>query len=363
MKIKILSGKHKRESCPVSIALDFPPGKALSLFELKGREVPCQQESNPRGKGVILSFIVNNIIPAGEKTYQIVSSPPSSSFPQVTLKESPKKEIEVKIKGKLFTKYQFSKEIKKPYLYPIVGPFSRPLTDNGPSDHIHHRSLWLAHGEVNRADLWSEEKGSGRMVHQKFKELKEGLVYAKLWALNNWVDNKGRKILSEERCFKIYNLPLLKKIIDLEIILRAGDKKVILGPTKEAGSLAVRVAPSMTGKEGGKIENSYGGRGEKETWGKRALWCDYSGIVDEREVGIAIFDHPQNWYYPSFWHVRDYGLMAVNSFYFSGESYKILPKQELKFLYRVYIHPGGAKEGEVQEGYLNYIHPPLIKIE
>jgi len=55
------------------------------------------------------------------------------------------------------------------------------------------------------------------------------------------------------------------------------------------GILAVRVATSMRADRKGKIENSYGAIGEKETWGKRAHWCDYSGPSDEEIAGLACF--------------------------------------------------------------------------
>ena len=48
-------------------------------------------------------------------------------------------------------------------------------------------------------------------------------------------------------------------------------------------------------------------------WGKIADWNDYSGPVDEKLVGIAIFADPKN-AYPSAWHTRAYGLMAANPF-------------------------------------------------
>jgi 7-carboxy-7-deazaguanine synthase len=65
------------------------------------------------------------------------------------------------------------------------------------------------------------------------------------------------------------------------------------------------------------IENSAGGVGEKECWGKPAAWCDYSGPVEGQTVGIAVMDHPGNLRSPVRWHVRDYGLLTTNCF---GES-------------------------------------------
>ena len=48
-------------------------------------------------------------------------------------------------------------------------------------------------------------------------------------------------------------------------------------------------------------------------WGKIADWNDYSGEVNGKPVGIAIFADPKNKYL-SAWHTRAYGLMAANPF-------------------------------------------------
>ena len=59
--------------------------------------------------------------------------------------------------------------------------------------------------------------------------------------------------------------------------------------------------------------NSEGVSG-KDVWGKRAKWVAYSGPVDEKDVTVAIFDHPDNLRHPTWWHARDYGLVAANPF-------------------------------------------------
>ncbi len=69
----------------------------------------------------------------------------------------------------------------------------------------------------------------------------------------------------------------------------------------------------MDDKAGGKIVNS-DGLVDDEAWGKQAAWVDYSGPVDGQTVGIAILNHPQSLRYPTYWHVRTYGLFAANPF-------------------------------------------------
>jgi hypothetical protein len=108
--------------------------------------------------------------------------------------------------------------------------------------------------------------------------------------------------------------------------------------------------------------NSEGKVGEKDIWGKRANWVDYSANVDGESLGIAIFDNPANIKHPTYWHARDYGLFAVNPF---GEhdfyndpkrdgSVTISTGQSLTLRYRVVIHHGDATEAHVAAAYDGY---------
>ena len=106
-----------------------------------------------------------------------------------------------------------------------------------------------------------------------------------------------------------------------------------------------------------RIVNSEGAR-DTEAWGKRAKWCDYSGLVDGKRVGIALFDHPQNPRFPTWWMVRDYGLFAANPF---GQhefeklsnanvgDLRIPAGQSVTFRYRILFHSGSAEEARLAE--------------
>jgi len=150
--------------------------------------------------------------------------------------------------------------------------------------------------------------------------------------------------------------------------LIAAHGEVHYGDTKEGGILAFRVATSMDGNKGGRIENSLGGVTEKACWGKRAAWLDYSGTTDGAVLGIAMMDHPGNLNHPCYWHARDYGLVGTNPFarkaFEGGEAASVRQKagETFKFRYRVMIHKGTAKDGRVDEAYHAWIQPPKARI-
>jgi hypothetical protein len=167
-----------------------------------------------------------------------------------------------------------------------------------------------------------------------------------------------------------YATPPAARLVDYVVTFRAREA-VTFGDTKEGGILSVRVATSMDVNSGlgGRITNAYGGIDEGETWGRRSPWCDYSGPVAGRTVGIAVMDHPDNLRYPTQWHVRNYGLMTANCFGWSyyrkdrsvDGSYTMAPRSDLSFRYRVFVHAGGAEH--VADRFIDLCAPPQVTIE
>ena len=165
-----------------------------------------------------------------------------------------------------------------------------------------------------------------------------------------------------------YSDPQLRTI-DFDITL-SPEEKVTFGDTKE-GMFAIRLAAPLEEsspkgiaepKRTGKLVNAQNKVGEKNVWGKRSEWADYSGQIDGQPVGIAIFDHPGNPRHPTYWHSRDYGLFATNIFGlhdFENDksrdgSLTIQPGQPLRFRFRVIIHPGDANSLNLRETFNAY---------
>lgn len=233
-------------------------------------------------------------------------------------------------------------------------------------DHPHHRSLWYSHGDVNKIDFWSELPKAGKILHDKFIEVNSGSESGVIRSENKWVAPNGEVVCRTEQSVRIYNRPANERMLDFDVTIKAGDKRLVFGDTKE-GSFGIRVAESMRVVQPkkqagpGHIVQDTGERDGK-TWGKRAAWCDYYGPVKDKIVGVAIFDHPKNPRHPTHWHVRDYGLFAVNPFGIHDFEKKpagtgdfaIEAGQTATFRYRVYIHEGDEKQGKVAERYQEY---------
>ncbi len=288
--------------------------------------------------------------------------------------------VRIEIDGQLFTEYRF-KESPKPFFYPIIGPGESPMTRDFPMketageshDHPHHRGLYYGHGSVNGVNFWADTPGiPGRTVLDGPIDVTSGETTGTIHLRDKLVTVDGKLVATDERTFRIHQTPY-GPMLDFEITHFAANGDLVFNDTKE-GSLAIRVAESMVlkyseapgkdrNREGrGRIVNSEGVR-DGNTWGKRAKWVDYYGPVGDKTVGVAIFDHPGNPRYPSWWHVRDYGLFAVNPFGVhdfdrlenpaAGEL-KVPAGKSVTFRYRLFFHAGDEKAAHVAERYAEY---------
>ena len=276
--------------------------------------------------------------------------------------------VVVKLGGQPFTTYLF-KSGAKPILWPIIGPTGKEMTRAYPmrmgdstekTDHIHQRSFWFTHGEVNGIDFWAETaKVQGRIEHRELVKAESGPV-GTIVTRNEWLGPDDAKVLADVRTLR-FGTEGESRWIDFDIKLTALADEVKFGDTKE-GSFGLRIAESMRTdrKMGGKIISSEGLE-DGAAWGKPAAWVDYHGPVANETVGIAIFNHPSSFRFPTHWHVRTYGLFAANPFGeadFSGkkeETSHVLKKGEsIELKYRVLFHRGDEKQGKVAEAYSQY---------
>lgn len=310
--------------------------------------------------------------------------------------------LRVELNGKLFTEYHYA-NVPRPFCYPLIGPGGVAMTRHFPMatppgeehDHPHHRSFWYGHEPVNGVDFWTERTNSGRVVHRGFVDISSGVNTGLIKTVNDWVNAAGKVICTSEHTLRFYASTNNTITMDFEINLKASHGDVTFGDSKE-GSFALRVAeplrlrlPAKKGEPAragaGQIVLSTGERDdgasaaaaknakrEPITWGKRAAWCDYFGPVDGKIVGIAILDHPSNPRHPTWWMVRDYGLFAANPFgqhVFEGlknehaGDMKIIAGQSVTFRYRVVLHEGDEKAGQIAARFEDYakIRFPALK--
>jgi hypothetical protein len=284
--------------------------------------------------------------------------------------------VRIEIGGKLFAEYIFA-GASKPYLYPILAADGTKLNRDYPMaeppgeehDHNHHRSLWFGHGLVNGFDFWLEAPQSGKIVQDKLVEAKSGKT-GLLQAHHRWIAPDGTEVCTDDTTLRIQAVPG-GRILDFDVTLHADHGPLTLGDTKE-GAMSMRLAQWMVmphragGKDIAGNGNAVNSEGLRDTnaWGKRAAWVDYIAPHNDKVYGVAMFDHPENPRYPTWWHVRDYGLFAANPF---GQhdfenmkdsphagDYMIPANGSATFRYRFYFHEGDTAAAHVADRYREF---------
>jgi hypothetical protein len=232
----------------------------------------------------------------------------------------------------------------------LLGPGGTPVTSmthtHDPKGHRHHRSVWVGHRDVNGADFW-EEDGGARIVTDRVEECAAPPGAAAVCAHGRWLDPNDACLLEETRTLTLRPLADGEYCFDLAIEFTPAAGKVTMGKTP-FGFLGVRVAPAMAVESGhGEILNAEGLRDEAGVLWKRSRWADYAGpSAKGARQGAALFDHPGNPRYPTYFHVRNDGWMGASFCYESP--FELAPGEKLKLRYRLYVHGPSATAESIE---------------
>lgn len=291
--------------------------------------------------------------------------------------------VDVLADGKPFTSYTYPANLYKPILFPLRSATGTVVTRGYPleprpgesKDHPHHTGAWFNYGDVNGIDFWGHSDASkpseklGSIVHRTIKEARSGKDKGELEVTADWVMSDGSTILKEETEF-IFRAGPNARIIDRITKLTALDKPVVFNDTKE-GALGIRVAKSLEqpskseGREGGKATGLYlssEGKTGDDVWGTRGRWVILTGTVEDQPVTLAIFDHPKNPGFPTYWHARGYGLFAANPFgwkeFSKGKEefkFTIEPKRSATFRWRILILSDKASDEQAEAQFKRFV--------
>jgi len=265
-----------------------------------------------------------------------------------------KDEFRVSIGSQLVARYVYHDDsIPRPYLCDVCTLDGTQVTRNHPpregedlTDHpTYHPGIWMAFGDLGGGDFW-RNKASVRQV-EILDRARHGSQPTGFMVRNRYVTDDGP--VCDEVC-RIEFVPNESGYFVLWTSrFTPSGESVVFGDQEEMG-LGVRLATNLIVKRGGHVLNSHGDRDEAGAWGKQADWCDYSGTVGGRRLGVLMMPHPDN-FRESWFHVRDYGLLLANPFgrnAFTGEAKsRVVVRREkpLTLKFGVYVHATSA-DGE-----------------
>ncbi len=239
------------------------------------------------------------------------------------------------------------------YVHPVYGLDGEVLTADFPQDHYHHRGvswMWprMKVGE-REVDLWHIQG-----IRQHFNRWIRREVSANgavLKVLNDWKLDGQKTVAKETVTIDVHPAQEKGRAIDFRLRFRALEEPIMLwGQVRKGyGGFCFRFGPRestvITTEEGRQEDSNL----------KPFRWADLSGqFRDRNEVsGAAVFVHPDNPDSPNGWTLRHYGFLGPC--WPALEKYWLRPGQPVTLNYRVWIHQGGAKEGNVAQAYASYL--------
>lgn len=228
------------------------------------------------------------------------------------------------------------------YVHPLYGLDGRPLTEDFPKDHPHHRGVSWIWQRVTfdgiTKDLWTL-KGV-RQKYDSHKAFIDESSRAVLVVSGGWFeDSTTRRILNESVTITIHPLRPEGRVIDWEIRLSAVDTPVEIGVSERGYSgFNVRFGPrsdtAITTSKGPVVEDCDR---------VRYAWADLSGRFgdSDRFDGVTVFDCRSNPRFPAGWTLRFYGVLNP-AFTSTSTDHRIEPGTPLTLRYRTLVHEGKA---------------------
>ena len=276
--------------------------------------------------------------------------------------------VEILLDGQQFATYSYcNPDIPRPYFANIFVPGGLKITRNHPpadgdlQDHDKiHTGIWLAFGDISGHDYW---RLKAPIEHVRFVvEPRNDGNTLRLAVENRYLTEQG----DSEVCREICNYGLHRVRHGVLLVssseFRSESNSFYFGDQEEMG-LGVRLATpiAVSSGQGGRILNSQGKVNQRQAWGTSADWCDYSGSLAGKYVGMMIMPHPHN-IRRSWCHARDWGFMAMNPFgrnaFTGGEVSKVFvhPGESFMLRYGLLIHwhdrPGAFDPAEAYQHFL-----------
>jgi methane monooxygenase PmoA-like len=281
----------------------------------------------------------------------------ASSTSPVTIKVTDER-VEVHVDGKPFTALHADKAANKLYLHPVLTASGKRVTRAFPmekiegesTDHPHQRGVWIGAEHLNEFDFWENDPldnhaNAGRVLLEAVSDVQSGAADGRFTIHANWVAPDRQTKIVETRTMSFRADGPNVRAIDIDLRLTA--KQQVTFADNHDAILGLRLATEFEEGHGGKAVNAEGLTGWEKLRGSRSAWVDWRATVGGEDVGVAVLDSPQNFRYPTPWHVRDYALLFASPF--ASRDYAptapdfsltLKPGDDLKLRYRILVHSG-----------------------
>jgi type 1 glutamine amidotransferase len=271
--------------------------------------------------------------------------------------------------GKVVWQFNYGKEQTKPYFHPLSLSDGTVLTWVAPPDHIWHYGLWFCWKSINGVNYWEENPATGKAAgttEWENVQVRTDSEQAAYITTGLKYHEPGKTVVLTEKRTIIISAP-------------DGSGGYAIDWKSEFTAVAERVEFSRTPllwEKGGKGWGGYAGlsfracKGVKDsrftgTFGELTLnegmfrykdvAVEYSGVIDDKDFGVAILDHPENLNSPTPWYMIDDEPMDYFSPAVICYGPHVMNKGErLELKYGICVHPGRWDSKELMRRYQKF---------
>ncbi|MFM1873635.1 MAG: hypothetical protein RL398_3057 [Planctomycetota bacterium] len=263
--------------------------------------------------------------------------------------------------------FVFAADADKPHFHPLALPGGASLTVDAPADHRWHHGLWFSWKFVNGVNYWEHAGKTGRSAGRT------------AWTVESLRTHEdGRAELALRVAYGPEGQPLLQE-----------QRQLSIGAPAESGSYAidwdatfVATVPCeldrtpLPGEPGGQAFGGYAGLSVRlaqlddrdaltttapvafnaqDRFRGTADAFDYRGVLDGREVGIAVLSHRDNPRSPSPWYaIRSRDMSFFTPAPLVPGKWLLEQGESLRLRYRIVVHPGRWSPDQLAAAHAEY---------
>jgi len=372
--ITVDAGKFDRRDTVVSFELPKTMGKLTQAKAADGTTLPIQID--PDGKA---SMIIRMLPKGARATYSLVRTDTMPAAEVKVVREKTK--LRATVGDRTLLEYQAEpgelprEDIRQllqrgGYIHPIFSPSGKLVTDDFPTNHIHHHGVWWAWTKTDfqgrHPDFWNMGDGKGKVDFVKLDQSWSGPVHGGFTARNQFVDLTAPKpviALNEVWEVRIYNSVDAGRgwIFDLISTQTCATPDPLKLPEYRYGGVGLRGNKAWNGKENTQFLTSEGEADRDKGNTTHGRWCDMSGLVEGARAGITVLGHPSNFRAPQPMRLHPDEPFFCFAPQQAGDM-EIAPGAQYVSRYRFVVHDGAPDKSILDAAWNDFANPPTVTI-
>jgi hypothetical protein len=359
--------------------------KITDVFRETGKSVPVQVEKDEAKSSTKLWFVIDSEIPAqSTRRYELYYGNPvynrelSFSIDDTGVRFLRRGNVmfqynHTHVKPPLEVDPRF---IRSGYIHPMYSPSGLLVTEDFPSDHLHHKGVWLPWTQTvfegRQIDFWNLGKGQGTVQFAGFEKLHAGPVFSGFRSKHEFVDltqpNGGKVALNEYWDVRVWNSDEAYYLWDLTSTQWTATDSPLELLEHRYGGLGFRGAAQWYNDNHVILTSE--GHTKDDGHLQRSRWIAHSGEILVGEwATVIIMVHPENERFPEpmrIWESNRLQSRPSGSFFSYSPvqlgDWTLEPGNDYQFKYRFLIYDGKIDAEFAEQMWQQFANPVRAEI-